>query len=60
MNGTNDSGDSKKSRKLTPEDAQRIQSAADRNPNSKSAKTGFKSRAQSAADRSTGRSKRAK
>ncbi len=40
-----------KKRPMTPEAARRIQSAADRKPNSKTAKTGFKQRAQRAADR---------
>ena len=34
---------------MTPEDAARIQSAADRNPNSNTAQDGFKQRAQQAA-----------
>ncbi len=38
-------------RKMTPEAARRIQSAADRNKNSKTALTGFKQRAQRAAAR---------
>ena len=34
--------------KMTPQDASRIQSAADKNPNSASAQSGFKERAQAA------------
>ncbi|GLX11584.1 hypothetical protein [Microbispora sp. NBRC 16548] len=55
---TND-GDST-SRRMTPEDARRIQRSADKNPHRKSATSGFKQRAQSAADKSKGNSKRAK
>ncbi|KAF9159809.1 hypothetical protein DFQ26_006174, partial [Actinomortierella ambigua] len=36
---------------MSQKDASRIQSAADRNPSSASAETGFKQRAQSAGDR---------
>jgi len=46
------------SRKMTPEDARRIQRSADKNPNGKTAITGFKQRAQSAADRSDEHSRR--
>ncbi|MET7334385.1 hypothetical protein [Nonomuraea sp. NPDC005650] len=37
------------SKRTTGKDSKRIQSAADKNPSSKSATTGFKERAQSAA-----------
>jgi hypothetical protein len=37
---------------MTPKDAARIQSAGDRHPKSETAKSGFASRAQSAADKS--------
>ncbi|KAI8353434.1 hypothetical protein B0O80DRAFT_452059 [Mortierella sp. GBAus27b] len=37
--------------RMTQSDAARIQSAADRNPNSSTSQSGFKERAQSTADR---------
>ncbi|TLW89230.1 hypothetical protein FFT09_22640 [Saccharomonospora piscinae] len=42
---------SDKSTPMSKEDASRIQSAADRNPDSDSARSGFAERAQSTADR---------
>ena len=53
---TNDAGST--SRKMTPEDARRIQRSADKNPHGKTATTGFKQRAQSAADTSRRNSRR--
>ncbi|GGO20073.1 hypothetical protein GCM10010116_40240 [Microbispora rosea subsp. aerata] len=55
---TNDAGPAR--RKMTSEGARRIQRSADKNPNGKTATTGFKQRAQSAAERSKGTSKRGK
>lgn len=46
----------RKGSKMTPEAASRIQSAADRNPSSRTATSGFKSRAASAAARNYGKS----
>jgi Seed maturation protein len=49
--GSGKSGGSSKSG-MTPKDAARIQSAGHRHPKSETAKSGFASRAQSAADKS--------
>jgi hypothetical protein len=42
-----------KSGGMSPKDASRIQKAGDRNPNSKTAQTGFASRAQSSGAKNT-------
>ncbi|GIH51688.1 hypothetical protein SAMN05421833_12996 [Microbispora rosea] len=55
---TNDAGSTR--RKMTPEDARRIQRSADKNPHGNTATTGFKQRAQSAADTPSRRSRRGK
>lgn len=51
--GRNGSGSksSNKSAPMTKEAASRIQSASDKNPNSRSGQSGFSQRAQSAADK---------
>ncbi|MGF1489083.1 MAG: hypothetical protein ACFBSE_18505 [Prochloraceae cyanobacterium] len=49
MNQSNSNNSSKN--KMTKEAASRIQSAADKNPDSSTSKSGFKQRAQSAANR---------
>lgn len=52
MSKTSSSGKSSgKSTPMTKEAAARIQSASDKNPNSKSGQSGFASRAQSTADK---------
>ncbi|HEX6478505.1 MAG TPA: hypothetical protein VF043_06650 [Ktedonobacteraceae bacterium] len=48
--GSGKSGGSSKTG-MTPKDAARIQSAGDRHPKNETAKSGFASRAQSAADK---------
>lgn len=55
--GSGKSGGSSKTH-MTAKDAARIQSAGDRHPKSDTSKSGFASRAQSAADKSTHQEKR--
>ncbi|KAG0255436.1 hypothetical protein DFQ27_006265, partial [Actinomortierella ambigua] len=50
-NNNNNQSSSGQATSMSQKDASRIQSAADRNPSSASAETGFKQRAQSAGDR---------